>query len=490
VRHVPDEPDEADVPRELATLRAANGRLRQLLGERDAQIAELRTLVAALQAQVAELTARVQANSRNSSRPPSSDGLGKPAPKSLRKKTGRRPGRPKGQPGKTLELADRPDRVLRHEPGCCAGCGAGLSGAVEAGIERRQVIDVPPVRPEVTEHQIIARRCGCGVVTRGQAPAGVTAPVQYGPRVTGIGAYLWHGQFLSRGRTCQALGELFGVTASPGAVAAMARRVAGFISPALDRIITALRVAEVAHFDETGFRVAGKLAWVHSASAGKYVLVTVHAKRGKAAMDTAGVLPSFAGIACHDAWKPYDRYGNVAGHALCNAHILRELAAVTETGTSDDVIWARQATEALLALKDAADAARAAGRDAIDPAELDLHSRYFRDAAAAGIVFNAGRKGKLQRKRHALAARMRDRQGDYLRFAGDLRVPFDNNEAEQVIRMGKLRIKVSGSMRSMTGAEIFCAIRSYLATAARHGISALDALTPAAAGTPWIPGTT
>jgi hypothetical protein len=153
------------------------------------------------------------------------------------------------------------------------------------------------------------------------------------------------------------------------------------------------------------------------------------------------------------------------------------------------VIWAWQATGALLALKDAAGAARAAGHDAIDPAALDLHSRYFRDAAAAGIVLNVARKGTLQHKRRALAARMRGRQADYLRFANDLRVPFDN-EAEQVIRMGKLRIKVSGCMRSMTGAEIFCAIRSYLATAARHGIAALDALTRAAAGTPWIPGTT
>ena len=483
-------PDTPHVPGEPAALRAANGRLRQLLGERDAQIAELRTLVTALQAQVAELTARVQSNSKNSSRPPSSDGLGKPAPKSLRMKTGRKPGRPQGQPGKTLELADRPGRVIRHEPRCCAGCGAGLSGAEETGTERRQVIDVPPVRPEVTEHQMIARRCGCGTVTRGQAPDGVTAPVQYGPRISGIGAYLWHGQFLSRNRTCQALGELFGVAASPGTVAAMARRAAGFIAPALAAIITALQAAEVAHFDETGFRVAGKLAWVHSASSGKHVLVTVHPRRGKEAMDAAGILPAFAGIACHDAWAPYGRYQDVAGHALCNAHLLRELAAVTETGASDDVIWARQATEALLALKDAAGAARAAGHDAIDPAALDLHSRYFRDAAAAGIVLNAARKGTLQRKRRALAARMRGRQADYLRFANDLRVPFDNNEAEQVIRMGKLRIKVSGCMRSMTGAEIFCAIRSYLATAARHGIAALDALTRAAAGTPWIPGTT
>ena len=309
-------------------LRAATAELRQVIEAKDAEIIVLRAQVEELR-QVGELAARVQANSKNSSRPPSSDGLGRPAPKSLRKKTGRGPGRPMGQPGMTLGLSDRPGHVIRHEPGGCAGCGAGLSAAEEAGVERRQVTGAPPVRPEITEHQIIARRCGCGKVTRGQAPEGVTAPVQYGPRISGIGAYLWHGQFLSKGRTCQALGEMFGALASPGTVAAMARRIAGFPSPALAEITQALLACEVAHFDETGFRVAGKLAWVHSASSGKYVLVTVHSRRGTEAMDAAGVLPGFAGIACHDAWAPYDKYGQVAGHALCCAHLLRELVAVT-----------------------------------------------------------------------------------------------------------------------------------------------------------------
>jgi len=175
---------------------------------------------------------------------------------------------------------------------------------------------------------------------------------------------------------------------------------------------------------------------------------------------------------------------------LCNAHLLRELIAVTETGTEDDVIWAQQVIDALLALKDAAGAAREAGHGTADPRIIEKQSRYVTDAAAAGIVINSARGGKLQKKRHALATRILSRQADYLRFAQDLRVPFDNNEAEQVIRMSKLRIKVSGCMRSMTGAETFCAIRSYLATATRHGISWLDALTRAAEGHPWIPDTT
>jgi hypothetical protein len=201
------------------------------------------------------------------------------------------------------------------------------------------------------------------------------------------------------------------------------------------------------------------------------------------------VLPFFTGIAVHDAWKPYDTFENVAGHALCGAHVLRELVAVTETGTGLDRAWAQQATDALLALDKAAEAARAAGKAAIGPQVLAEHEDWYRKAAATGIALNAGRDGKLQQKRHALATRMKDRADDYLRYARDLRIPFTNNAAEQAIRMSKLRIKISGCMRSMAGAEEFCAIRSYLATAARHGITGLDALTRAFQGNPWIPET-
>jgi len=482
-------PEVTGVPDDAAGLRAANARLRELLAERDAEIAALREQLSGLQSQVADLAARVSANSRNSSKPPSSDGLAKPSPKSLRGKSGRKPGRPKGQPGATMQLSEHPDKTVRHRPARCGCCGKSLKKAPVTAVERRQVTDIPPVRAVTTEHQMLTLKCACGCETKAAAPDGVTAPVQYGPRLMGAGIYLWHGQFLSRDRACQALAELFGCAPSPGALAAAARKTAAFLAPALAAITRHLISAEVAHFDETGFRTAGKLAWVHSASAGKFALFTVHAKRGKDGMKAAGVLPHFRGIAVHDAWAPYDTFEDVAGHALCGAHVLRELTAVTETGTDLDKTWAQQAIDALLALDEAAEAARAAGQDAIDPKTLKEHEDWYRKAAAAGIALNAGRSGKLQQKRHALATRMRDREGDYLRFARDLRVPFTNNAAEQAIRMSKLRIKVSGCMRSMAGADEFCAIRSYLATATRHGIDALDAITSAFQGRPWIPET-
>jgi transposase len=488
---MPGAPDSGD-----GGLRAANTRLRALLAERDARIEEqaaenavLREALAELQSQVADLAAQVKANSRNSSKPPSSDGLAKPSPKSLRGKSGRRPGRPKGQPGATMELSENPDKKVRHRPAKCSCCGKSLKNAPVTAVERRQVIDIPPVKAVTTEHQMLTVKCACGCETKAPAPDGVAAPVQYGPRIMGTGVYLWHGQFLSRDRACQALSDMFGCTPSPGALAAAARKTAGFLAPALAAITRHLIAAEVVHFDETGFRTAGKLAWVHSASAGKYALFTVHAKRGKDGMKAAGVLPHFRGIAVHDAWAPYDTFDGVAGHALCGAHVLRELVAVTEAGTDLDKTWAQQAIDALIALNEAAEAARAARQDAIDGETRDKHEDWYRKAADTGIALNAARQGKLQQKRHALATRMKERQADYLRFARDLRVPFTNNPAEQAIRMSKLRIKISGCMRSMAGAEEFCALRSYLATAARHGIGALEALTAAFQGRPWIPQT-
>jgi transposase len=307
---MPGVPDSGD-----GGLGAANTRLRELLAERDmclaerdAEIAELREQLSAVRSQLADLAAQVKTNSRNSSRPPSSDGLAKPQPKSLRGKSGRKPGRPEGQPGATMELTENPDKTVRHRPARCSCCGKSLKKAPVTAVERRQVTDIPPVRAVTTEHQLLTVKCGCGCETKAQAPDGVTAPVQYGPRITGTGIYLRHGQFLSRDRACRALSDMFGCAPSPGALAAAARKTAGFPAPAVQAITRHLIAAEVVHFDETGFRTAGKLAWVHSASAGKSALFTVHARRGKDGMKAAGVLPSFAGIAVRDAWAPYDTF--------------------------------------------------------------------------------------------------------------------------------------------------------------------------------------
>jgi transposase len=285
------------------------------------------------------------------------------------------------------------------------------------------------------------------------------------------------------------LGDLFDADVAPATVATWTHRAAAVITDEVIPVITD-RIAEapVAHFDETGLRTAGKLAWMHSASTGTDVLLSVHAKRGTKGMDAAGVLPRFKGVAVHDAWAPYDTYADVT-HALCNTHVLRELIYVRDTGPTDVADLAEQATDALLKIKELVGAAAASGLD-VDPDALARQKRLLRSALILGRSATARRATKLERKYNALFHRMVNRWDDYLRYAHDPQVPFSNNAAEQTIRMPKLRAKVSGSLRSLQGAQDFAAIRSYTATVTRTGHNMFHALVQAAAGTPLIPGTT
>jgi transposase len=284
-------------PSQYEVLAALVASLRPELAEAAGALKQARAELARARERIAELEARLKQNPRNSSRPPSSEGLAKPAPRprSLRKRSGRKPGGQDGHKGTTLAQVDRPDWEIRHEPGCCGRCGAGLAGRPVTGVERRQVFDLLPVRAEVTEHQLIERECGCGHRTKAAAPAGAEAPVQYGPRIAAIIVYLYAGQFLSKERTALALGELFGIPCSSGTVAALTACAAGWLDGFLEQVCAQIAASEVAGFDETGFRVAGRLAWVHCARTGKYTLLTVHSKRGRQAIQAMGILPRFAG---------------------------------------------------------------------------------------------------------------------------------------------------------------------------------------------------
>jgi len=464
---------------------------RQSYEELAAENAQLRAAVVQLRAEVAELQRQLGRDSRNSSQPPSSDSpFTKPAPKSLRRKSGRKPGGQQGHPGSTLAQVSDPDERVRHEPDRCGGCGADLAEAPEVGLERRQVFDLPPLRVRVREHQLITRRCGCGVSTCGAAPPGVTAPVAYGPRITAIILYLYVGQFLSKKRTAAALAELFGTPVSEGTVATMTQRAAGGLEEFLSQVADRVAEAEVAGFDETGLRVAGRLHWVHCARTGKYTLITCHPRRGTDGIDDAGVLGRFRGVAVHDAWAPYDSYLDVE-HQLCCAHALRELQGVADLAAGEQQwCWATQAADALVAMQRLVGEAIAAGADTVDPDALSKQIQLYRWAAQIGLSQTAARSDKVMRKHHALARRLLDRQADYLRFTTDWRIPPDNNGSERDIRMIKLRQKVSGCLRTLTGAKQFCAIRSYLSTAAKHGQRLFDTLVMLAEGQPWMPATT
>ena len=449
-----------------------------------AELSTLRAENAALKVRVADLEAQLRTNSRNSSTPPSADGPGKPATRSLRKASKRKPGGQDGHRGQTLAQVSDPDVVIRHEPSCCRGCGSDLAGAAQVHCSRRQVFDIPPIKVHVTEHQIITRRCRCGKTTTADAPARASAPVQYGPVMCAVVIYLFMGQFLSKKRTAQAISELFGIPVSDGTVAAVTSKAAGDLTEFLAQVNARLKAAPVVHFDETGLRCQGRNHWLHSASTPHFSRLFFHRRRGTEAMNQMGILPAFTGTAVHDAWSPYDTY-TAAEHALCNSHLLRELQAVTDhhatTDTPNAWCWADQVSRALLVLHHAA----AAHPDQPVPADIINRQTTAIRHALLAAVHPAGAVG---RKHRALARRIHQREADYLKFAHNPTIPFSNNAAEQEIRMTKIRQKISGTMRTEKGAGHFADLRSYLQTTAKHGIQALTALTQLTSQNPWLPG--
>src|SRR3954452_20493906 len=464
--------------------------LQTRLGEQDKRMAEADGRAGCPDRGAGAAAGRLLANS---SQPPSADGPGKPAPKSLRARSGRKPGGQPGREGRTLRQVAVPDEVVVHEPGACAGCGGPLPGdGPPTRIVRRQVFDIPQITVRVVEHRLLSRRCSCGAVTSAAGPTGVTAPVAYGPHAAAIAVYLCLGQYLPVERTAGLLAELFGTPMSVGTVAAWTHRAAAGLEPFSAAARQALTAAELVPADETGLRVAGRLHWLHVASSSRFTSLFCHRKRGKEAIDAAGVLPGFTGIAVHDAFAPYARYRS-ATHALCNAHLLRELIAVvdhatahprTEAGMPAGWCWAQQVIDALLALKAVTDTGALPDADT-----LAGHRRLIVSAALIGASPEGVPPGAVGRRHRALARRITRRLEDYLRFATDPRTPFDNNPAERDLRMVKIKQKVSGCLRTLTGAQDFAAMRSYLSTAAKHGRRPFDVLTELTSGNVWIPAT-
>ncbi|MDR1077705.1 MAG: IS66 family transposase [Propionibacteriaceae bacterium] len=439
---------------------------------------------AVLRARVADLEARLKTDSTNSSKPPSNDG---PAarPRPTRVPTGRSPGGQKGRKGSTLQTVEHPDRVETRRPGRCRGCGHALAGAPAASIEARQVFDLPEqIRLETVEHRIESVACPCcGAVTKADAPPEARRQVQYGPRVKALLVCLVAAHHLPLKRTAEAFAAILGAPISPATVLRAVQEAGGtagrLFGPVARR---ALAAAATAHADETSLRVAGSKMWVHSFSTALWTWLQAHPRRGRDAMDEIGILPLFHGVLGHDCWAPYDTYGQFEAHQLCVAHVLRELQAVMDDHAHEDGqwCWAEQAADALrLAVHDPARAAWA-------------RARLLAAAACAGELDLEPHPGSRQAMRHtALARRLRTRAGDYLYFTtpeGAARgVEPTNNAAEREIRMVKVKQKIAGCMRTETGAQQFLALRSYIATARKHGTAVLEALASLTSPNPWLP---
>ena len=422
----------------------------------------LQERVKILTARVAELERRLKIDSTTSSKPPSSDGLTKkPRTKSLRQKGKRKSGGQKGHPGKTLEMSEKPDKVVTSPVSNCQGCGKDLSTVEPHHVERRQVFDIPQPQIEVTEYRSEHKTCCCGVVTSAPFPEHASAPAQYGPRIRAMCVYFNHQQFIPEGRVAEIFDDIFGLSIASATVASCGSQAADSLTNWLSELYSILASNALKHLDETGYRIAGKTQWLHVISNENATYYRPSAKRGE-------MFEGLAGTVVHDHFRSYYTILNVL-HSLCNAHHLRELRALIEIEKES---WAfRMATLLRYANKH---------RHAVDK----VH-RVYDAIVAAGLAFHEAmapvsttvkRGRKKRRTGHNLLLRLKLHKDEVLRFMTSGSFPFTNNQAEQDLRMMKVRMKISGSFRSFRGAEIFAAIRSFTSTCRKQGVNIIKAI--------------
>lgn len=448
--------------------------------------------IAALQLQVEQIQSKLNKNSRNSSKPPSSDGLNKPAPKSLRVAGKNTTGGQKGHLGRTLSQAIEPDKIVVHNvPDQCQSCNRPLPLAHVS--ETRQVFDLPVLQFEVTAHHTMQATCSCGQLHTAKFPAGVNATVQYGPRAQAAMVHLNQNHAVSVQRTAALMKDFFGLPVSQATVIKAAVDSASIFKPMAQAIGQAAVNADVLHADETGLRVASQLHWLHVLATDKLTWMGCHPKRGAQAFDALGLLGQFKSVLVHDGWMPYKALQ--CQHALCNAHHLRELIYLLEElgqAWAGDMIELLRHASHLNHVNCAEGQSPQYSSQKYQSEVRDLRDLYEAILAQAQVdhplVPSTGKRGRpKQSKATNLIVRLRDYADDVWRFMTQPNVPFTNNLAEQTVRMPKVKQKVSGCFRTLQGAQAYCVIRSYCATMHKQGVNVFASLVAAFSGAPLTP---
>ena len=452
---------------------------------------ELTATVRELNQTIKELKEQLNKNSKNSSKPPSSDGLKKQSVnknRSLRQKSGKKQGAQIGHDGTFLSVIAEPDFIEPHMHSDCEGCPYHDSCLDKACIkETRHEIDAETV-VNVTAHQlVVVSNCllhNCEKA--GSFPADVKAAVQYGKNLQSMIIAFNTVGAVSINRTHEILSSVFNIPLSTGTIKNMVTRCADVLKPTYERIYHLMMKLGLIHCDETGIRVDGKTWWVHNVSDMDYTYLSIQQKRGHLGMDAIGILPFFRGIAVHDCWSSYRKYPDVQ-HALCCAHLLRELNGIIEN--HPEQTWALQFKELLLAMKKVRDMALSKGKDEISYYHLHKFDKKYDEIIQTAYEENPlpeentkkrGRKKKT--KVLNLISRLDNYKASVCLFINNLCVPFDNNQAERDLRMIKVKAKVSGCFRSEEGAQEYLTIMSYIGTAHKHGINAFTAIKEALYG--------
>lgn len=443
--------------------------------------------VSHLTTRVDDLEQRAKKDSSNSNKPPSSDGY-KKKPVSLRPSQQRKPGGQKGHIGKTLEFSQNPNHVRDHTPDRCTCCGEELEFVPGGVTEIRQVIDLPVLPVEVTQHQRVTKSCPrCGHRNRGEFPQEVSNPLQYGSRLRGQATYFLQYQLLPYDRVQEMFADLYGLSLSKGTLFNIQRTGSTRIALVLEEIKEGLRTSQVLHLDETGMRATGSLHWIHSASTEKLTFYHISKKRGEAGTREGNILGSFFHTAVHDAWAAYWNFP--CSHGLCNTHHLRELKSLYDASHQD---WTQELSELLLRMNRAVKEAKVSGETSLAASALSAFFSRYDELLEKGFQVNPRAEAPSEPTRgrvkqtpgYNLLSRLKQRKEETLRFLTDFEVPFTNNQAEQDIRMVKVKQKVSGTFRSLEGGKLFCDIRSYISTARKQGHAILEALINVFAGHP------
>jgi len=487
------EQQEATIEQQEATIEQQGATIEQqetTIKQREATIEQQEATITHLEVQITELEAQRKQTSRNSNKPPSSDGFKKV--KNQRKKGERAPGGQKGHKGKTLEMVDNPDHVEVHTVNTCEKCRTSLKDVKPSKVHKRQVHDVPPLTIVVTEYQAEQKACpNCGHDNHGDFPPEVKYPLQYGVNLKALMVYLCIYQLLPYNRACETFLDLFGRRISKAtlvkAVAECFENLAGVEA----RIRELLVESQVIHVDETGMRVSGIRHWLHVVSTKLFTWYGHHRKRGSEAMDAMQILPRFKGTLVHDCWAPYFHYPS--RHAICNAHILREL-----TGISDNYgqKWSTMMHDLLDEIYKTVEEAKL-HVTALNPQQILEFVERYRIIVHLGLEENPAESPlsdcipKRGRKKQSKAKNLLDRcqkfEKEILSFMYDFTIPFSNNQAERDIRMVKLQQKISGTFRSDEGAHWFCRVRGYLSTVKKNDVPVLTSLVNAFKGNPFVP---
>jgi transposase len=455
-----------------------------------AYIESLESRIKELSERLQELEARLNQNSRNSSKPPSTDFSvkQKPNPRSRRKKSEKKPGGQEGHSGTTLNMVNNPDEVIEHSLSCCKECGRTLENIEVEAYEIRQIFDIPPVNLIVTEHRSQIKTCPqCGKLNKAVFPESAKYPVQYGPNILSSGIYLKNYQFIPYERICEFFNDIMGIKICSATIIKAEKECFENLEEFENVIREKLKASPVIHCDETGMKVEGIRHWLHVVSNDKYTCYLAHSKRGSEAMDFMGILPQYKGIAVHDGFKSYNKYE--CDHALCNAHLQRELTGIEENYKQQ---WVKEMNELLTEMKKYTDECKEQIQE-FDLEQIKALEKRFDNIIRKGIEenptsLNPEKKGKRgvspKTKARNLLDRFIEHKDKILRFLTDLRVPFENNQAERDLRMMKLQQKISGTFRTTRGAEAFCRIRAYISTIRKNDLPVLEGIRAALQGMP------